>query len=194
VRFGAPALGPGPAGRLANAGAGSTEYDGPRSVYQSMQVHDRAASTTTHADTLGQCIARAAEAAPARTATTFGGRSHTWGQFADRVARLADGLRALGVAPGDRVAFLASNSDRYMEWFFAVAWAGAVFVPINTRLAPPEVEQVLADSAAGVLFTDDEFTALAAVRGRPRELVHVGEGGPPASSWHASAATGTRPS
>ncbi|MDP6344296.1 MAG: long-chain-fatty-acid--CoA ligase [Alphaproteobacteria bacterium] len=122
------------------------------------------------------------------TATLFEGRRHSWGQFADRVARLAAGLVEIGVEPGDRVAILALNSDRYLEFFFAVPWAGGVFVPINTRLAPPEVAYWLNDSGAEVLFVDDNFTAmLEPLRGKidgVRRFVYLGDGAVPDGLVH----------
>lgn len=99
------------------------------------------------------------------------------------MARLASGLRGIGAGGGQRLAFLGLNSDRYMEYFFAVPWAGEVFVPINTRLAPPEVVHWLNDSAAEVLLIDDNFTAmLPKIQGRLESLkavVHVGGGAAP---------------
>src|SRR5262249_51060243 len=59
------------------------------------------------------------------TATIFGDRRHSWMEVRERAARLAAGLKALGVARGDRVAILALNSDRYLEYYVAVPWAGA---------------------------------------------------------------------
>ena len=58
---------------------------------------------------------------------------------------------------GDRVAILAHNSDRYFGFLYSVSWAGAVFVPINTRLAPPEIEFWLNDSESSLLFVDKVF-------------------------------------
>src|SRR5215813_14858188 len=72
------------------------------------------------------------------TATIFGDRRHSWMEFRERAARLAAGLKALGVARGDRVAILALNSDRYLEYYVAVPWAGAVVVPLNTRWSEAE--------------------------------------------------------
>ena len=82
-------------------------------------------------------VERAAAIRGGVTATQMGDRLRTWREFRDRVARLAAGLKGLGVGDGDRVAMLALNSDWYLEWFYAVPWAGAVFVPVNTRLAAP---------------------------------------------------------
>jgi long-chain acyl-CoA synthetase len=138
---------------------------------------------------LSQCVTRAARVAPARTATVFADRSRSWEELFDRVARLAAALRGLGVGTGDRVAFLGSNSDRYLEWFYAVGWAGAVLVPINVRLAPPEVAHVMNDCGPSVLFVDDDFAPVVqCMRGQlrsVREFVHAGEDEPPDSGWHA---------
>lgn len=69
--------------------------------------------------------------------------SYTWRQFADRVARAASVLQALGVAPGERFAILCRNSFRNAELMQAGYWLGAVPVPINFRLAPPEIAYIL---------------------------------------------------
>src|SRR5262245_3461024 len=95
---------------------------------------------------LSQCVTRAAQVAPQRTAMVIGERSRSWAALTGRVARLAGALRELGVRSGDRVAFAGGNSDRRLEWFFAVGWAGAVVVPVSPRLAPPEVRHMLSDS------------------------------------------------
>jgi long-chain acyl-CoA synthetase len=109
---------------------------------------------------LSGCITRAARVAPARIATSFAERSRSWEELAGRVARLAATLRELGVRPGDRVAFAGGNSDRQLEWFFAVGWAGAVVVPVSPRLAPLEIRHVINDSGARVLFADEELAPL----------------------------------
>jgi long-chain acyl-CoA synthetase len=125
---------------------------------------------------------RAAQINPDAIATSDSGRVTRWREFPERVARLAGGLRALGVGPGDRVAILALNSDRYYEFYFAVAWAGGVFVPVNTRLAAPEVAHWLSDSGTKVLAVDDAFLPIARqVRDDLPELetlVFVGEDAP----------------
>ena len=101
-----------------------------------------------------QLVRRAAQTAPKGLATWDGDRSFSWRELEVRLARFAGGLKALGVVPGDRVAILALNSDRYFEFLFGVPWAGAIFVPINTRLAGPEVVHWLTDAGARVLFLD----------------------------------------
>lgn len=95
-----------------------------------------------------------------RTATSFTTRERTWTEHAERVGRLAGGMARLGVKPGDRVAMLAVNSDRYLEWFFAASWLGCPFVPVNTRLALPEMVHWLTDSTTSMLFVDDRHLPL----------------------------------
>ncbi len=109
---------------------------------------------------LTQGLHRAMQTAGSRIATRFQGRDRTWADVGQRVARLAGGLRALGVGRGDRVAILSLNSDRYVEYFYAVAWAGAACNPVNIRLAPAEIAYTLNDSKCEVLFIDETFAAL----------------------------------
>ena len=103
---------------------------------------------------LAQTLRRSARQQGARTALVDGDVRYSWREFEDRVARIAGGLRALGVGDGDRVAMLAHNSHRYVEFFFATLWAGGIAVPINTRWAAPEVRHALDDSGARVLVVD----------------------------------------
>ncbi|MBW3664332.1 MAG: long-chain-fatty-acid--CoA ligase [Actinobacteria bacterium] len=132
---------------------------------------------------ISQTLARNAQVAPRDTATIFGDRRRTWPEHRDRVARLASALRRMGMGDGDRVAMLALNSDRYLEWYFAVSWGGGVVVPINIRLAPPEIVHWLTDSGASILFVDDTFLPvvpkLQEAVSTLRHVVHVGDGDPP---------------
>lgn len=109
---------------------------------------------------LTQTLRRAIQTRGNSTATVFGGRRHTWSQVGKRVSRLAGALRELGVSDDDRVAILALNSDRYLEYFYAIAWAGAAVNPVNIRLAVPEIAYALSDSESRVLFIDDAFAPL----------------------------------
>ena len=115
-----------------------------------------------------------------KIATRFGSRSQSWREFQDRIARLATGLLSLGVEQGDRVAVLALNSDRYYEFYFGVSWAGAVFVPINTRLAPAEFVHWLSDSGSKAVFVDDSFlSAIAEIQDQLEAVqyyVYMGDG------------------
>jgi long-chain acyl-CoA synthetase len=111
---------------------------------------------------LTQGLHRAIQLRPEATATIFGGRRRSWREVRDRVARLAAGLVSLGLQRGDRVAPIALNSDRYVELYFAVWWAGGVIVPGNTRWALAEHIYALRDSGASILLVDKAFAGLAA--------------------------------
>ena len=77
-----------------------------------------------------------------RTALVFERRSWTWGQFENRVARLATVLRELGIGDGDRVAMLANSSDRYIEYYYASLWSGGIIFPLNARVSFPSAISV----------------------------------------------------
>ncbi|MCX7375809.1 MAG: long-chain fatty acid--CoA ligase [Alphaproteobacteria bacterium] len=117
------------------------------------------------------------------TATIFRDRRWTWREVAERIGRLAGGLAKLGVGAGDRVAILAMNSDRYWEAMYAIPGLGAIMVPLNTRLAPPEIAFMLADSGTKVWLVDDTFAEtpgkLAGQIPDVAHVVHIGEGPTP---------------
>ncbi|MCU0881602.1 MAG: long-chain-fatty-acid--CoA ligase [Hyphomonadaceae bacterium] len=99
---------------------------------------------------------------PDAIAHVFKDRLTTFGELDARATRVANGLIAAGIRPGDRVAVYAANSDRYVEVLFGCAKARAVLVGVNARLAPPEVAYVLDDSAAKLFFVGHHFHATAA--------------------------------
>ncbi len=74
---------------------------------------------------------------------------------------VANGLRAAGVNPGDRVALLMNNSAEFIESYFAIAKIGAVVVPLNWRLVADELEFIIKDSGAETLIFGSEFLELA---------------------------------
>ncbi|MEV6697470.1 long-chain-fatty-acid--CoA ligase [Streptomyces sp. NPDC051453] len=129
---------------------------------------------------LTQSLHHALLKAPDRPMTVCGDRVRTSREVADRVARLAGGLRGLGVGEGDRVAILAMNSDRYHETFFAAWWIGAMVNPVNVRWSPAEIVYSLEDSGSEVLLIDERFLPLLPVLREQcpglRTLVYCGEG------------------
>ncbi len=98
---------------------------------------------------LVQVLRAAVDRAPAALAVAeLGGERLTYRQLWDRATRVAGGLRAAGVAPGDRVANRLPNGTDWVLTFWGTLLAGAVVVPVNTRFAPPEVRYVVEDSGA----------------------------------------------
>ena len=97
---------------------------------------------------------------PRKTAVVCQDLRFTYAEFGDRVGRLAGALRAAGVKAGDRVAFLSLNCHRLLEAYFGVLEAGCILLPLNYRLAAPELTSILNDSGATVLFLEQEFVGL----------------------------------
>jgi len=102
-------------------------------------------------------LRRAARLFPAKTAVVDGARRYTYHELEARVHRLANVLRHLGVAQGDKVAVLSPNSHRVLEAFFAVPQLGAVLVPLNFRLTTPEFAYILEHAEAQVVLVDWEY-------------------------------------
>ncbi len=121
---------------------------------------------------LADLVDRNAAAAPASAALACGERRLSFGELAGRIARAAGWLAGRGVGRGDRVAVLALNDPDTLVLLHACARLGAMLVPLNWRLAPPELAWILADAAPSLLCADAEFAApaadLAAAAGTPR--------------------------
>ena len=106
-----------------------------------------------------QFLARSSSVYRDKTAIIHGAVATTYGEFGQRVNRLASALRAHGLVRGDRVAFLCPNIPPMLEAHFGVPLAGGILVAINTRLAPNEVAYILNHSGAKFLFVDSELAA-----------------------------------
>jgi fatty-acyl-CoA synthase len=111
---------------------------------------------------LGSWPARRARKTPHRTALIHGDTTFTYAALHTRVTRLAHALRARGIRRGDRVAYLGPNHPSYLETLFAAGTLGAVFVPLNTRLAGPEIGYQLSDSGARALVYGPSHAGLVA--------------------------------
>ncbi|MFF1305678.1 long-chain fatty acid--CoA ligase [Streptomyces sp. NPDC058307] len=111
---------------------------------------------------LGSWPARRARKTPHRTALIHGDTTVTYAALHTRVTRLAHALRARGIRRGDRVAYLGPNHPSYLETLFAAGSLGAVFVPLNTRLAGPEIGYQLSDSGARALVYGPSHAGLVA--------------------------------
>ncbi|GAA1153883.1 acyl-CoA synthetase [Nesterenkonia sandarakina] len=111
---------------------------------------------------LGDWIHRRRVRSAGQTALISAGGEQTYDQLAQRIDKLADALAERGISPGDRVAYLGENSAAFLETLFATGSLGAVFVPLNTRLAPPEIAFALQDSGAQLLIASTPLIPLAA--------------------------------
>ena len=95
------------------------------------------------------------------TAFEFEGRSTSFIELDANTNRVANGLKALGVKPCERIAYLGKNSDIYFELLLGAMKANVVMAPVNWRLAGPEVAFIVGDCEAAVLFVGPEFIAQA---------------------------------
>lgn len=114
-----------------------------------------------HNEGLGSWIARRRAKSEGDVAIVHGDVSYRYEELADRVDRLANALRAGGTVKGDRVAYLGNNHPDFLTTFFACGAIGAIFVPLNTRLSPRELEYMIEDSGARVLILHESLRELA---------------------------------
>jgi fatty-acyl-CoA synthase len=118
---------------------------------------------------VGSWPARRARMTPDRVALVHDGRTTTYRQLHERVTRLAHGLRDLGVRGGDRVAYLGPNHPAFAETMFAAGTLGAVILPLNTRLAAPELAYIVADAGADLLvWAPESADTVCALRAQHR--------------------------
>jgi long-chain acyl-CoA synthetase len=83
---------------------------------------------------------------------------HTWSTFAEAVARRSAGMRSsLGIAPDDRVMLFAANCPEYLEVLYSIWHAGAVAVPINSKLHPREAAELVEASGARICFAEGDL-------------------------------------
>jgi len=119
-------------------------------------------------------LARHSLMQPDATALRFLGRTTTWRELDDRVAALAGALNRRGVAFGDRVLILMLNRTEFIESFLAVNRLGAIAVPVNFRMTPPEIAFLVSDCQAKVVITESVLASVAsAVRDIDSSLTTV---------------------
>jgi acyl-CoA synthetase (AMP-forming)/AMP-acid ligase II len=106
-------------------------------------------------------LAHHARRTPDQVMTRFEGEAVTYGEMAARVASLAGGLAERGIGPGDVVGLLSYNCPEFLEVIFAANYLGAIAMPINWRLAAPEVRYILDHAQARVLVCDGSLVELA---------------------------------
>ena len=111
---------------------------------------------------LSSFIAFHARQSPSRCALKYDGGEISYAAFDERIRRVGGWLAARGIGANDVVAVLMKNSPAFLDIAFAASHIGAVFLPINYRLAPDEVAYVVENSGARVLIADRELAGNAA--------------------------------
>lgn len=107
-----------------------------------------------------RCLHRAVDLFGHKEAIICGSRRFTYSQFGERCERLAGSLTGAGLAGRDRVAYLSFNTHQLLEGYFGVVQAGGIVMPLNVRLTPPELTQILNHSGARFLFYETDFAPL----------------------------------
>jgi acyl-CoA synthetase (AMP-forming)/AMP-acid ligase II len=109
---------------------------------------------------IGDALRATARKFPHKTAFVFKDQRRTYGEFEERVNRLANGLLSRGYQPGDHIALLAFNCIEYYEFLFALGKAGLVAVPVNFRLKAEEILYVVNHGDARALIYESAFREL----------------------------------
>jgi long-chain acyl-CoA synthetase len=144
--------------------------------------------------TIADVIRRQAAERGDALALVFGDRRTSYAELDRRTDRIANALLAAGLATGDRIAYLGKNSDRHYELLIAASKARVILVPLNWRLAVPELDYLVGDAAPRLLFAGPEFgeTASALAQGRA-EVIAIEDAEPGRRAfedWHAGASDG----
>nr|WP_255726792.1 long-chain fatty acid--CoA ligase [Sporosarcina sp. ACRSM] len=101
-----------------------------------------------------------ADREPDKVVTSFKGKEISYGDFYRKAENLAGYLQELGYLKEDRLALLLTNSDSFLICYYACQIGGITVLPINTKLAPPEVEYILTHSEAKGVIYDDQFAGV----------------------------------
>jgi fatty-acyl-CoA synthase len=109
--------------------------------------------------TLGGWFEERVKLTPNRRCLTFEGETWSYATMLERIDHVAAALREGGVRHGDRVAFLGLNHPAFFETLFAAARLGAIFVPLNFRLTPPELSFIINDAGVHTIVADDMLRA-----------------------------------
>lgn len=126
---------------------------------------------TTAARTTPAVLDRVARELPDHAAVVTSAKTLTYADLHTEVRRAAAALIALGIQPGDRVAIWSPNTWHWVVASLAIHHAGGVLVPLNTRYTASEAEDILARTAAPLLFASGEFLGSDKAAGVDREAL-----------------------
>ena len=143
----------------------------------------------------GDLIRTLADKHPERVGLIFEGEEYTYAQMNERANRAAQAFIDLGLKPGDRVAWLARNVATFWEALLGAAKIGVVMTPINWRLSPDEVVQILTDSKAKLFVGEKMFVdPLEAIDGyAPPPTLYLETGGDACFNKHIDNASAAEP-
>ena len=144
--------------------------------------------------TLNQLLQRQAAALGGKVALSFEGDRRTYADLEHRSTLIANGLISEGLVVGDRVAYLGKNSLDYFDFFFAAVKARLVVVPVNWRLATPEVAYILENAHPKFLLVEEMFAEVAAHAAPVIPRLICGNDADPFGRWLNSNAPAMPPS
>lgn len=98
-----------------------------------------------------------AESSPEKVFTSFNGREWTYGEFYEKTKKVAGHFQAAGYKKGDIIALYSLNSDLFLVCYFGIQLGGFIVMPVNTKLAPPEVEYIFNHSEAKAVIFDNRL-------------------------------------
>src|ERR1700735_2029489 len=107
-----------------------------------------------------RCLHRAVDLVPTKIGIVAGEREFTYREFGERCERLASALQKHGIQRGDRVAYLSFNTHQLLEGYYGVVLAHAIVMPLNVRLSPLELKNILNHSGARMLLFENDFAPL----------------------------------
>jgi len=107
-----------------------------------------------------RCLHRAVDLFGKKVGIVSGERQFTYAEFGERCERLATALKKEGIQHGDRVAYLSFNNHQLLEGYYGVVQARAIVMPLNVRLSPLELTNILNHSGARMLLFENDFAPL----------------------------------
>src|SRR5438132_781568 len=107
-----------------------------------------------------RCLHRAMDLFGNKIGIVSGAKQFTYSEFGERCGRLATALALEGIKVGDRVAYLSFNTHQLLEGYYGVVQAGAIVMPLNVRLSPVELINILNHSGARMLLFENDFAPL----------------------------------
>src|SRR5271166_1245261 len=107
-----------------------------------------------------RCLHRAVDLFGKKIGIVSGARQFTYAEFGDRCERLATALPKEGIQHGDRVAYLSFNNHQLLEGYYGVVQARSIVMPLNVRLSPLELTNILNHSGARMLLFENDFAPL----------------------------------